>query len=145
MKTIVALLNFSDVTYRVVKQAHQFAKAFDSHVVLLHVVNGVEVGLAKVASVLSPEAPLESMVGELKQLESLRSELAGFGVKVTTHPLGDPSVEGLLEETQSLGADLIIVGSHRHGELYNLLVGSVTDNILRRAHCPVLVVPDSGD
>lgn len=142
MKTIVALIDFSDVTFRVIKQAHHLAKAFDSEVILLHVVNGVEVGLAKVASALTPEAPLDSMVGELQQLEALRNELAGFGVKVTTRPLGDPTVEGLLEETQELGADLIIMGSHRHGVLYNFLVGSVTDNILKRAVCPVLVVPD---
>jgi len=39
------------------------------------------------------------------------------------------------------GATLIVMGSHGHGALYHLLVGSVTTAILKEAPCPVLIVP----
>ena len=37
MKTIVALVDFSDLTFKVLKQAHAQARAFDSEVVIMHV------------------------------------------------------------------------------------------------------------
>jgi nucleotide-binding universal stress UspA family protein len=34
-----------------------------------------------------------------------------------------------------------VVGSHGHGSLYNLLVGSVAEGVIRHAGVPVVVVP----
>ncbi len=36
--------------------------------------------------------------------------------------------------------DLLVVGSHGHGGLHQLLIGSVTEELLRAAPCPVLVI-----
>lgn len=38
-------------------------------------------------------------------------------------------------------ADFIVLGSHGHGAMYDLLVGSTAHGVLRRAPCPVVVVP----
>ena len=35
---------------------------------------------------------------------------------------------------------MIVVGSHGHGALYHLLLGSVSEGIIRKTTCPVLVV-----
>lgn len=52
--------------------------------------------------------------------------------------LGDP-VETLLQACVDFEADLLILGAHgRHG-LQHLVLGSVAQQLLRRAHCPVLV------
>ncbi len=37
--------------------------------------------------------------------------------------------------------ELVVVGSHGHGGLHHLLMGSVTEDVLRRSPVPVLVVP----
>lgn len=50
-------------------------------------------------------------------------------------------MERLLAEQGRLAADAIVLGSHGHGALYDLLVGSVAEGVLRRAPCPVVVVP----
>ena len=53
--------------------------------------------------------------------------------------LGRPDAEivGLADE---LGAGLIVLGSRGLGPLRRALVGSVSDSVVRHAHCPVLVV-----
>jgi nucleotide-binding universal stress UspA family protein len=46
-----------------------------------------------------------------------------------------------LKEAADLDIDLIVVGSHGHGAMYQLLVGSISEGVLRRSNRPVLVIP----
>jgi nucleotide-binding universal stress UspA family protein len=48
--------------------------------------------------------------------------------------------EGILEVAREIRADLIIATTHGHTGLKHLFLGSVAENIVRRAPCPVLVV-----
>lgn len=56
------------------------------------------------------------------------------------HPaLGRPDIE-IVDLAEELGVDLIIVGSRGLGGVKRALMGSVSDSVVRHAHCPVLVV-----
>lgn len=55
---------------------------------------------------------------------------------------GDPA-ESIVEAASSEGADLVIVGSHGRGALGRMLLGSVSDQVVRNAPCPVLVARTS--
>jgi nucleotide-binding universal stress UspA family protein len=50
-----------------------------------------------------------------------------------------PGIVGLAEE---IGAGLVVVGSRGRGGIRRALMGSVSDSVVRHAHCPVLVVRD---
>jgi nucleotide-binding universal stress UspA family protein len=143
MKTIVVLTDLSDLTFKVLKQAHELAKAFGSQVIILHVVTKepvvFDVGLASPTILQTPSK--ETLEKHYAQLMELRDSLSKFGVNASVKQLEDASVESVLAETTRLGADLIILGSHHHSTLYRMLVGTVTDDVLKHAHCPVLVVP----
>lgn len=143
MKTIVALVDLSDLTFKVLKQAHKLAKAFDSQVIILHVVpkEPVMVDVGIVAQTILQDPSPELIQHHHAQLLEMRDSLVKFGVHTTVQQLPGASVDRVLEETQKLQADLIILGSHHHSTIYNLLIGSVTEDVLKRAHCPVLVVP----
>ena len=39
------------------------------------------------------------------------------------------------------GADLLVVGSHGHGRLHHRVLGSVSEDCVRRATCPVVIIP----
>ena len=65
--------------------------------------------------------------------------LVGFGT------VGCGVAKLILEEAERLEAEVIIMGSHGHGALYDLIVGSVTEGVLRKAKCPVLVLPSKRD
>ena len=55
---------------------------------------------------------------------------------------GTPVVE-LLQFTQSMQIDLIVMSSHGRTGLRRLLMGSIAEGIMRKANCPVMVVKQS--
>ena len=69
--------------------------------------------------------------------------LTAAGVEVVTaYETGSPA-EKILDYAQAAAIDLIVISTHGRGGLRRLLVGSVTDRIIRAGNCPALVVhPD---
>jgi len=51
-----------------------------------------------------------------------------------------PNAGYILEILDKLGCDLIVMGTHGRSGLKHLLFGSVAEEVVRRAHCPVMVV-----
>jgi len=143
MKTIVALIDFSDVTERVLKQAEKSALQSGSRVILMHVVPKepvvVDVGIASPTILEPPSA--ETIKVDYQKLMDCRALLAMNGVDVVVEQIIDGGVEQILKESLRWNAELIILGSHHHSPLYNLFVGSFTQDITMRAHCPLLLVP----
>jgi nucleotide-binding universal stress UspA family protein len=73
-------------------------------------------------------------------LESVRQRLADQGANVSwIHRIGDPAFV-ILQEAQRAEVDLIVMASHGRSGLSHFLLGSVTEKVVRHAHCPVLVV-----
>lgn len=143
MKTIIALVDFSDVTQRVLEQATMHARAYGARLILVHVVPAepavVEFGIAS-PTLLQP--PSERRIEkDYDQLLNLQSSLADSGVSVSAQQLEQADVEKVVALCHSLEADLIVVGTHHHGALYQFFIGTYTADILKKAHCPVLVVP----
>jgi len=142
MKNIVALVDFSDVTFKVLKHAHTLASAFGSQVVILHVVPPEPVVMDfGVAPTVMREPSPEAVQVDAARLQELEESLTRHGVQATARQVHGTTLDSLMEECDKASPDLIIVGSHRHGAFYNLVVGSVTSGVLKEAKCPVLVVP----
>jgi nucleotide-binding universal stress UspA family protein len=85
---------------------------------------------------------------EHRRLEILRIALTKEGVNavasvVTSNRPDDKPVDRILQEMSRLSPDLIVVGSHGHGRIHQLLAGSVADRVMRKAACPVVFVPCS--
>ncbi len=143
MKTIVALVDFSDVTPKLIEHARAFAQAFGSQVVILHVVpeepSVVDLGLASPTIMQSPSE--KRIEADYNQLLSLRDTLAAAGVNVSVQQLDQGSVGKVIELCGGLVADLIMVGAHHHSRLYHLFIGTFASDVLKRSHVPVLVVP----
>lgn len=92
-----------------------------------------------------PHGQRSPAASEAAHLAKLRAEVAAaridtpWNVPVTTTAItGDPAQE---LANLSTGADLLVVGGHRHGPLVEAFLGSVAADVLRRAHCPVVVIP----
>jgi len=64
---------------------------------------------------------------------------AGGSVAKAHLSLGVPDEE-IVVVAEELGADLVVLGSRGLGGMRRALIGSVSDSVVRHAHCPVLVV-----
>jgi nucleotide-binding universal stress UspA family protein len=143
MKTIVALIDFSDVTEKVLEQTQRSAKESGARVILMHVVPKepvvVDLGLIS-PTVLEPPSS-EVIKADYEKLMDCRALLALDGIDVVVEQIVDGGIDRILDDSRRWDAELIILGSHHHSPLYNLFIGSLTKDVSKRAHYPVLVVP----
>ncbi len=142
MKTIVAAVDFSEASDKVIAEAAAQAGAFGAKLVLLHVVEPiasyVPVGAAMDVIETAPPALTEQdLAAQHAQLERLAAPYESAEVTAVIGLAADEIVAQAAEH----GAGLIVLGSHGHGALYHLFAGSVVTGVLKRAACPVLVVP----
>ena len=76
---------------------------------------------------------------EVLEQQAKRIEESGVSVK-ETHLLEGRADEEIVELAEEIGAGLIVMGSRGHGRLRRTLLGSVSDAVVRHAHCPVTIV-----
>jgi nucleotide-binding universal stress UspA family protein len=82
---------------------------------------------------------IEEVSRELLRKQSRRVKAAGGAVAGTHLRMGEVDLE-IVALAEELGADLIVMGSRGLGGVRRALMGSVSDSVVRHAHCPVLVV-----
>src|SRR5687768_1129144 len=82
---------------------------------------------------------IEEESRELLRKLSWRVKVAGGTVAGSHLRMGEVDLE-IVALAKELGADLIVMGSRGLGGVRRALMGSVSDSVVRHAHCPVLVV-----
>jgi nucleotide-binding universal stress UspA family protein len=76
---------------------------------------------------------------EMLEQQAKRIEESGGTVK-ETHLREGRAEEEIVEVAEEIGAGLIVMGSRGQGRLRRALMGSVSDAVVRHAHCPVTIV-----
>lgn len=142
MKTILAPVDFSSVTPQVVDAAVELAQDCGGTVVLLHVASLPAV----VGDYAMPSGSVVDLIAAIEEaadqhLKGLDESLQRRGVDARSIRRTGVAVAEILAEARTLSADYIVIGSHGHTALYDLLVGSTTNAIVKRAPCPVIIVP----
>lgn len=145
MKTILAPIDFSTATDAVINAASQLAKALGGRIVLLHVVQPPiltsDYGLALDNF---QEAITLSIEHSKKRLAEITRHLQLENTPIQSEQINGPAIPEILACAQRVAADYIVMGSHGHTAIYDLIVGTTTHGILRKATCPVVIVPPKG-
>jgi nucleotide-binding universal stress UspA family protein len=160
MKRILVPIDFSDVTPPVIDLARQLAKAFNAEILLVHVKEVTAAatpgtlgyglaGMPELAPMAGVPIPgLEPMPetfpdeqGQTSKLTRWQEEIAQDGIKVSLHEPTGTVAEEILGQADELNADLIVMGTHGRGAMYNLLVGSASKGVLKHSTRPVVLVP----
>jgi universal stress protein A len=133
-------VDFSKTSHRALEEAAALAAAFDAELTLVHV--HVELPPAATDLIVPPSHVLEEAATELREaIDVLRRDAevrTGRPVKVAILE-GQPADE-IVRYARRHGMDLIVVGSHGRSGVRRLVLGSVTERLLRLATAPVLVV-----
>ncbi len=145
MKTIIVAVDFSNATPGVLEMAVGMAKAFNAELRLFH---AVEPEPSYTAYGFTPE---EFPAMHVYQEEAKRRAVVKLGELVTQVKADLPAVSSqvvdgsplhaLLEYAKESSADLVVLGTHGHGVIASLLLGSVAEGMVRKSAVPTLIVP----
>ena len=139
---LLAAVDLSHASGYVIEAVHRVAMATDAEVYLLHVITPLpSVAGMEFHPVLDQQEFSDRYLEERKALDGLVNQLLEVDVKVSGIIVQGEPVKTILSEAQRLDAELIVLGSHGHGLLFDALVGSVSAGVLRKSTLPVLIVP----
>ena len=149
MKNIIVAVDFSNASTGVVAIAVSLAKAFDADLQLFHVVEpepsytayGFTPDEFPAMNAFQEEAKRRAEHKLTELLAKVQAELPRASSQLTT---GSP-LHSLLAHVKDSGADFVVVGSHGHGVIASLLLGSVAEGMVRKAGVPTLVVPAAAE
>jgi nucleotide-binding universal stress UspA family protein len=122
VRDIVFATDFSRCSAVAAKVAADFARTLNARLHVLHVTLAV--------------AGKKHVDG----LKALKEEMPAHVQVVTAVETGSPAAQ-IVRYAQSVGADLIILGTHGRTGVSRAILGSVAERVVRTAGCPVLAVP----
>jgi nucleotide-binding universal stress UspA family protein len=135
---ILVPTDFSTASKKALPYAAAFAEHFQASLVLVHVVPSHLVAeLSHIGIVLEEKRLMEEAGRKLPQFRA--TELDPHLPVETLLLNGHPARE-ICQAAEIQAADLIIMATHGHTGLKHFLLGSITENVIRHAPCPVLVV-----
>ncbi len=148
---ILVALDGSSLAERVLASVEPLAQQFGSRVTLLRAVTPVHPPiLAEVAagamSANRPAADVAPTTDDATRREAasyltaVQQRLAAQGLSVESECLEGPASEVILRRARQLGVDLIALTTHGRTGVDRLLLGSVAEDVVRRAPCPVHLV-----
>lgn len=144
IKKILVAVDFSKLSYAALDYAIDLARELGARLTVLYVVEplefaGVDVlGGTPIATQSIVDEHLKQARRELERVKTKR--LAGLEGATTAVRMGRPAEE-IVAAAGKGKSNLIVLGTHGRSGLSHLLMGSVSERVVRHAQCPVVVVP----
>jgi len=141
MKHILVPVDFSEHAQQALAYAKQIAAAYGARLQLLHVVEQVIHPACYMATgpsvlVFQPELRDRAKL----EIKKLLRETKGPEVMADIHVIEGYAARDILNFAESHDSDLIVIATHGRRGLEHMLLGSVTEKVVRRAPCPVFTV-----
>ncbi len=143
LRRILVPVDFSGCAREGARYASAFAERVGADLLLTHVIQPPDyVALERASEGPEPSPLVATARREAKEkMEELVHFLSRAGVTVEAKiEVGQP-IEILSEATRRSDVDMVITSTHGHNALRHALIGSTAEQLVRLAHCPVLVVP----
>jgi nucleotide-binding universal stress UspA family protein len=142
---ILAATDFSDDSNHALSYAEEMARRFAAEIVVMHVdqplapVMVSELGPGLDVAAMNRIAEEQRLLAQ-RELDQLTARLRDSGLKSRGMlKVGAPFLE-IVTAAQNDGVDLIVLGTHGRSGLAHVLMGSVAERVVRKAHCPVLTI-----
>jgi universal stress protein A len=136
MRILVAV-DLSPVSEPLVRFAAELASRVSGDLVLVHAYSPGDAATALEEAGLYLDRYIEHLRGEVNYLLMKTGVRGNSRIDIIE---GNP-LDAILTVASRDSADLIVMGTHGRSGLPRLLVGSVAEGVLRKAPCPVIVIP----
>lgn len=140
---ILVTTDFSDASLHALDAASELSRRLDARITLLHVLQDVTAiphGSPLAPPQHDPELPRQRVEAE-QQLQAARARLPAQ-VTVTTSLVAGPQVPAAIAAAaEREAADLLLIATRGWNVASGLLLGSTTEQVLRHAKVPTLVIP----
>jgi nucleotide-binding universal stress UspA family protein len=151
MKKVLIALDYDPTAQKIAETGFELAKAMGAEVMLLHVISDpVYYSSTDYSPIMGFTGYLNTDPLELNTVEVLKTASLNFLDKSRNH-LGDASIytaveegdfaEAILKTAKKWHADLIVMGSHSRKWFENIVMGSVTQEVLQHTTIPLYIIP----
>jgi len=144
MQRILAAIDFLDTTDKVINYAKRMIKEPKGQLLIVHS-ETLESYLSTITTEFNQTPSMELINVQKKQienrLEEIHNNLNKDGINAECILMEGTTVENILKEADIFKADIIIIGSHKHGKFHDLLFGSIHKSLIALSKIPVLIVP----
>ena len=141
MNKIVLATDFSSFASETMDYATVLARDTGATVHLLHIVEDAPHSADRGFSGYDAEGEVESAAE--KQLASVK--LRDDNVPMVRKLVHGSPADAIVRYAKEENADLIVMGTHGHTGVMRVLLGSVAESVVRKAHCPVLTIKQPED
>ena len=136
--------DFSDVSKNALSFLKQLKKSVAEEIFVLHVIDqrDLQFSYLYLFDESSADGNVEQKLKDEaeRELKEIEGKLKDWGFKVSSMvKIGIPIKEILTAEKKE-NISIIVIGSHGKSDLEEMLLGSVSENIIRKCKKPVLVV-----
>ncbi|HLX37160.1 MAG TPA: universal stress protein [Candidatus Binataceae bacterium] len=143
---IIAATDFSEDSNLAIGYAEELAKRFGAEIMLLHVDQALppvmispEIGPVMDVGAMTRIGEEQRMMAQ-KELDKIVNRIRESGLKARPMlKVGSPFLE-IIHTAKAENADLIVLGTHGRTGLAHVLMGSVAERVVQKAHCPVLTI-----
>lgn len=137
---IVALVDFSDVTRKVVDFAASQAKANGASLIILHVEPESGEKLYHKIDQAERDRRAKVLWFEHRDLSAKAKELRELGVDVLPLLVEGPELEVILREIDGIDPDLLVIGHHHHSAWFKFFNESVGEQLIDKVSCPLTLI-----
>ncbi|MBX7045853.1 MAG: universal stress protein [Ignavibacteria bacterium] len=139
-KKILISVDESQFSIEAVKRGVELAKAIGAELGLIHVIDESQT-VGNIDAGISPADALKILETETEKLMQGLIDLYIHDLPLTKFtPIGKPAAQ-IIKTSEQWNADLIVTGTHRTTGWRRLIIGSISEDIIRHSKIPVLVVP----
>lgn len=135
-RRILSPVDFEDISLVALEVAVQIARESDGTILLLNVVPMIIPPTDMPVYVDEYKAQEVTAKEKLRQIAAER--LQGIKYELLTH-LGEPA-SAIIRTAKCSAADLIVIAVHERHEVSRIILGSITESVLRGSACPVLCI-----
>jgi len=142
IRRILVPVDFSRTSLRGLDHAIRLAQRLDAELAIVHILDHVIIDSAYYVPLTQQmEFDQQVVVDARKDLANLIRDKVGTEISCSTEVLIYPHPDvAIVDHAVKSNVDLIVMGTHGREGLAHVFLGSVTESVIRKSTCPVLVV-----